>query len=447
MDCNNSTTNALNRSVALNNSVNNNIITYIRIKDSDSKTEHNREHIRIQNKIYQADKIITGPSQEELFLLIKKSILEKCTKGYNCSIFAYGQTGSGKTYTIQGNETNPGLVQRALEYLHGIYDNLKLSFIEIYNENMIDLFNNEGNSSIGNSIGIRDDPTEGIIVDNLTILNSTNIVESLKMYEKGVSGRRTSATNMNSCSSRSHSIFTVFLEFKDRNVIKKSKLCFVDLAGSEKYKDNKEDRDIENSRVKETCNINKSLLCLGKIVHKLGTNEKWHISYRDSKLTFLLKDSLGGNSKLAIIGNVNTEYLSDTINTLEFLKRSKMITNNPSINYDLAHSSVEELTENLKILDEENQALKEELTILRKQQEGGVRNSLIYSVKLLKTDVEFITNTFKNIKNKVGKIIDDYFDENRKIIMKINKSFNLISNERRENINNININDVKKRKI
>ena len=410
--------------------MNDNITTYVRIKDS--RPECARDHIKIQNRIYNADRVLQGPDQEELFQMIRRNILEKCTRGYNCTVFAYGQTGSGKTYTIQGSEEAPGLVQRSLRYLHDMYDSLRLSFVEIYNENMIDLFEPE------NTVGIRDDPVDGVTVDGLSIAQSGSVGESLALYNRGIAGRRTSSTNMNACSSRSHSIFTVLLEFKDRNVVKKSKLCFVDLAGSEKC------RETEADRVKETCNINRSLLCLGKIVHKLSSNDKWHISYRDSKLTFLLKDSLGGNSKLAIIGNVNLDSLPDTINTLQFLKRSKMISNNPSINYDTAGSSVEELAESLKQLDEENQLLRDEVEILRREQEHSIKSSMLFFVKKLRREFEEVQSSFAAIRRGVDEIVEGRLDDSRRAILEINDALSVINDSNRESLGNIR---VKKRKI
>lgn len=412
--------------------MNSNIITYVRIKSSKTKPVSGKGHIKILDRIYHADKILHGSDQEELFRSMLGSILEKCVQGYNCSIFAYGQTGSGKTYTIQGNGSEPGLVPRSLRFLHGIYDSIRLSFIEIYNENMIDLLDPE------NGINIRDDPVEGVTIDNLNIASSRSIEESLLLYERGVCNRKTTATQMNDSSSRSHSIFTVFLEFKDRNIIKKSKLCFVDLAGSEKCK------DVGAERIKETCNINKSLLCLGKIVHKLSSNEKWHISYRDSKLTFLLKDSLGGNSKLAIIGNISLEHPSDSVNTLQFLQRSKMISNKPSINYDTARSSIEELTENLKRLDEDNQALKDEVALLKREQEHSVKSSLMFFIRKLKSDLEDVKTGFLTLKKGMTGVVECYFDDNKRAILEISENIALINENRKENIKNI---QIKRRKV
>lgn len=407
--------------------MNKNIITCIRIKDPELLQAQGKDYIKHQGKTYHADAIFSGPDQELLFKSISKNILEKCAQGYNCSIFAYGQTGSGKTYTIQGDAAAPGLVLRSLHFLHDIYGSLRLSFIEVYNENMIDLF------SPDNVLSIREDPSDGVTIDNLDIRVSTSLAESLAMYEHGVSNRRTATTQMNESSSRSHSVFTIMLEFRERNVTKKSKLCFVDLAGSEKY------REAEAERVKETCNINKSLLCLGKIVHKLGSNDRWHVSYRDSKLTFLLKDSLGGNSRLAIIGTVSLAHPAETVNTLQFLERTKMISNRPSINYDAAGSSVEELVESLRVLEEENQALREEMAQQHENQSHSIRNGLIFAIKKLRREVEDARERFAELRTEFAGLIEKYFDRHSRAILEINENISNINNGRREGIMNMRI--------
>ena len=212
----------------------------------------------------------------------------------------------------------------------------------------------------------------------------------------------------------------------------------MDLAGSEKIKEN------EAERVKETCNINTSLLCLGKIVHKLSTNDKWHVSYRDSKLTFLLKDSLGGNCRLAIIGNVNLEYPTETINTLQFLKRSKMIINNPSINYDISKISIEDLTHSMQKLEEENNELKAEVLLLRAENKNNMKNSLIFSIKQIKLETEQIKSKFAYFRDMFYQLVEDYFKDNRRMILAINENINAINDERKENIKNLNI---KRKKI
>lgn len=411
--------------------MNRNILTYLRIKEADPKPVFAHNHITIQNKMFQFDTVLYGPNQNEMFQHISKNILAKCIQGYNCSVFAYGQTGSGKTYTIQGTESSPGLVQRSLSFLHNNYDELKLSFIEVYNENMVDLYKPE------TFINIREDPIEGVTVDNLSIFTSESLLESLEFYQKGITNRKTASTQMNESSSRSHSIFTIQLETRSRGITRRSKLCFVDLAGSERIGDN------ENERVKETCNINTSLLCLGKIVHKLSSNDRWHISYRDSKLTFLLKDSLGGNSKLAIIGTVNMDYPSDTVNTLNFLNRSKMISNSPSINYDTSRSTTEELVESLRILDEENQLLRTELAYASAERDNNIKIALIYSVKKLRSDFKLLEESFFGMCNVFQELINNYYNGNKRMIYEINEYLKAFDEVRKENIRNM---QIKKRK-
>lgn len=412
--------------------MNHNILTYLRIKEASPKPIFAHNHISIQSKMFQADMILYGPNQSEIFQHISKSILAKCIQGYNCSVFAYGQTGSGKTYTIQGTESDPGLVQRSLSFLHNNYDELRLSFIEVYNENMLDLYRPE------TSISIREDPVDGVTVDNLHIFTSRSLLESLEFYQKGIANRKTAATHMNENSSRSHSIFIIQLETRTKGISRRSKLCFVDLAGSERIGDN------ESERIRETCNINTSLLCLGKIVHKLSSNDRWHISYRDSKLTFLLKDSLGGNSKLAIIGTVNMDYPSDTINTLNFLNRSKMISNSPSINYDTSRSTTEELVENLRALDEENLLLRTELVHARAEKDDSVKTSLIYNVRKLRSDFKLLEENFYQICKTSQQLIDNYYDGNKRMICEISEYLRDIDETHKENIRDI---QVKRRKV
>lgn len=408
------------------------ILTYVRIKSTDDAPEYGKEYVKIQDKKYQADAVMYGPDQEVLFRSIASSILGRCVQGYNCSIFAYGQTGSGKTYTIQGNEQCPGLVPRSLAYLHERYLNIKLSFIEIYNENMFDLF------EPSNSVGIRDDPAAGITVDNLSILPSETLEESLSLYRQGIANRRTTATQFNENSSRSHAILTIFLEQKENHVIKKSRLCFVDLAGSEKCREN------ESERIKETCNINKSLLCLGKIVHKLSSNDRWHVSYRDSKLTFLLKDSLGGNCQLAIIGNINPDFPAETANTLQFLARSKRVTNNPSLNYDTAQASMEELTAAMIKLEEENGALRDEVALLRKSTERNVGEGALFLIRTLGADLGDMAKKLLLVKEKSNKLASAHFDDNMGKMRQLNEQMISLNEFMKENIADL---CIKKRRL
>ena len=383
------------------------VVTYIRIKEAEKRPIFTHRRISIGNRPYQADGIFYGPEQDKLFSTVSRTILDKALQGYNCTVFAYGQTGSGKTYTIQGNDDFPGLIPRTLGFLYERCKIIKISFIEVYNESMLDLL------APSNQINIREDPNDGVVVDNLQILNCNSLKESLDLYSLGIQNKRSAATKMNENSSRSHTVFTIYLENKEQNLTKRSKLCFVDLAGSERL------REGEPERAKETCNINKSLLCLGKIVNKLSSRERWHVSYRDSKLTFLLKDSLGGNCRLAIIGNICLDYETETINTLIFLRRTKMIRNNPSINYDISRYTPEELAEGLRLLGEENQELRNEIVRLKEDCTYGVGPSMLYSIENIKKEITDVKDRLEKFNNLFNGAIKQYFEVNRRKIVEI----------------------------
>lgn len=354
-----------------------NIKTYVRVKPGTDNAEFiiKGNSVRINDKLIKFDKVFVECSQKELFDSISEDILVCSVQGYNCTIFAYGQTGSGKTFTIQGKENNPGLVQRCLCFLYNLNMEVELSFIEIYNENMIDLLDDK------KILNIREDPFKSVTIDNLTIVKPKDYESSLLYYETGIKTRKTKSTDMNLESSRSHSIFTLYIKNKTNNICKESKLSFVDLAGSERLKN----LEIENVKIKETANINKSLFCLGQIIYKLSEDKNKHIGYRDSKLTFLLKDSLGGNSKLRVVGNVCLEQKSDTINTLNFLCRLKMINNVAFINSNMSEN-IPDLLNQLKTLDQENQKLKTKIALFetgnRKIEREGVDDFNINILKL-----------------------------------------------------------------
>ncbi|EOB14879.1 Kinesin-like protein KIF18B, partial [Nosema bombycis CQ1] len=331
-----------------------NIKTYLRIKPNTDNPEFIIEGntSKIGDKNFVFDKTFKDCSQSELFEAVSEDLLVCCMQGYNCSLFAYGQTGSGKTYTIQGKPSDYGLVQRCLCFLHNLQVKIQLSFVEIYNENMIDLFDTS------KVLNLREDPVKSVVVENLTICESKDFDTGLDLYIRGIKTRKTKATSMNMESSRSHSVFTVYITNSANGVLKESKLTFVDLAGSERLRD----LECKDFQLKETTGINKSLFCLGKIIHRLSEGDNGHIGYRDSKLTFLLKDSLGGNSKLRVIGNVCLGQKSDTINTMSFLSRLKMINNLTFVNTSVEQNELY-LEERLKTLDQENQKLKTKLAL------------------------------------------------------------------------------------
>ncbi|KAK1281392.1 Kinesin-like protein KIN12B [Acorus gramineus] len=293
-------------------------------------------------------------SQEKLFEVAGLPMVENCMSGYNSCMFAYGQTGSGKTYTMMGeiqeiNEISEGrgMTPRIFEYLFSrireeeenrkdekLKYSCKCSFLEIYNEQITDLL--EPSST---NLQLREDLKKGVYVENLMEHEVATVKDVLEILIRGTANRKIAATHMNSESSRSHSVFTCVIESqweKDSMThLRYGRLNLVDLAGSERQKSS----GAEGERLKEAANINKSLSTLGLVIMTLvdvAHGKQRHIPYRDSRLTFLLQDSLGGNSKTTIIANVSPSICSanETLSTLKFAQRAKLIQNNAKVNED-----------------------------------------------------------------------------------------------------------------
>lgn len=316
-------------------------------------------------------------NQEDLFESIGKPIASSCLCGYNGSIFAYGQTGSGKTYTIMGafvdthlNMQSRGILPRCLEYIFthvkrelkknpNIQYLVKGSFLEIYNEQINDLLAPELRN-----LQIREDIKKGAYVEALHQETVTSFDETYKILDKGIKNRHIGSTSMNVESSRSHSVFTLQVESKEKREdiinFKNSFFHLIDLAGSERQKM----AETFGERLKEASMINKSLSSLGNVINSLveiAEGRQRHVPYRDSKLTFLLKDSLGGNSKTCIIANISPSLMcyGETLSTLRFAERAKMVKNRAVVNEDTT-GTVSELREEIKRLK----------TLLKTQQES-----------------------------------------------------------------------------
>ncbi|XP_024313758.1 kinesin-like protein KIN-12E isoform X3 [Brachypodium distachyon] len=320
-------------------------------------------------------------SQEKLFRVVGLPMVENCMSGYNGCLFAYGQTGSGKTYTMMGElskearelNDDSGLTPRIFEYLFARIkeeeerrreDNLKYickcSFLEIYNEQITDLL--EPSST---NLQIREDIKKGVYVENLMECYVSSVKDVMLLLLQGVANRKMAATNMNSESSRSHSVFTCVIEShweKDSMThLRFGRLNLVDLAGSERQKSS----GAEGERLKEAANINRSLSTLGLVIMTLvdvANGKTRHVPYRDSRLTFLLQDSLGGNSKTTIVANVSPSICSsnESLSTLKFAQRAKLIQNNAKVNEDASGD--------VMALQRQIEELKDQLTCLRKQQ-------------------------------------------------------------------------------
>ncbi|NWU65485.1 KIF4 protein, partial [Pterocles burchelli] len=287
--------------------------------------------------------------QEEVFNTAVAPLIRGIFKGYNATVLAYGQTGSGKTYSMGGtytasqeDEPSVGVIPRVIKLLFKEKEQrqdwefvLKVSYLEIYNEDILDLLCPSRERS--SQISIREDPKEGIKIVGLTERNVTCAQDTVCCLEQGNNSRTVASTAMNSQSSRSHAIFTICIDQKkknDKNTSFHCKLHLVDLAGSERQKKTK----AEGDRLKEGININRGLLCLGNVISALGDENKkgGFVPYRDSKLTRLLQDSLGGNSHTLMIACVSPadSNLEETLNTLRYADRARKIKNKPIVNLD-----------------------------------------------------------------------------------------------------------------
>ncbi|XP_037030847.1 chromosome-associated kinesin KIF4 isoform X2 [Bradysia coprophila] len=297
-------------------------------------------------------------TQEMIYSNSVRPLVLKLLKGYNVTILAYGQTGSGKTHTMgttfDGNSDpeHLGVIPRAVS---DIFENIECmpehdfdvhcSFMELYQEQLYDLLSTKEREQ--NIVDIREDNNKEIVIPNLTEVPVKTIEETTNCLIRGSAGRAVGSTAMNATSSRSHAVFTITIEMlnkNDPNSSTKSKFHLVDLAGSERSKKTKATGD----RFKEGVKINQGLFALGNVISALGGAEKIaHIRYRDSKLTRLLQDSLGGNSMTLMIACVSpADYnIEETINTLRYADRAKQIKNKPIVNQDPKAAEINRMNE------------------------------------------------------------------------------------------------------
>lgn len=266
-------------------------------------------------------------TNNDVFETTTKDILSSLMEGYNCSVFVYGATGAGKTFTMIGNAENPGITYLTMEHLFYTINSYEkerefdigVSYIEVYNENVYDLL-----KPSSTPLQLREDSKYGVMVAGLTLNSIKTARELLNMLENGNKNRTQHPTDANAESSRSHAVFQVYVKmrYKTSSQLRIVKLSMIDLAGSERASAT----GCVGDRFKEGANINRSLLSLGNCINKLADGSSY-IPYRDSKLTRLLKDSLGGNCKTVMIANVSPASTSyeDTYNTLKYAARANKI--------------------------------------------------------------------------------------------------------------------------
>ncbi|EDO15218.1 hypothetical protein Kpol_423p8 [Vanderwaltozyma polyspora DSM 70294] len=358
-----------------------------------------------------------GSSQLAVYRSTTSLLLDSVLDGFNGTVFAYGATGCGKTYTISGTPEQPGIIFLAMEELFQKIENIKdtknfeltLSYLEIYNESIRDLLNPDTPSK---KLVIREDNESKISVANLSHHRPKTVQDVMDLIIKGNINRTTSATDANETSSRSHAVLQIHISQTNRTVDLTSShvfatLSIIDLAGSERAASTKN----RGERLYEGANINKSLLALGNCINALclndGTRRSCHVPYRDSKLTRLLKFSLGGNCKTVMIVCVSpsSTHYDETLNTLKYANRAKeiktkVIRNQQSLNRHVG-SYLKMITEQKKEIDELRQREQNMIEIqLKKYKLGREKIQLSMDDCLRNIQNTYAqTSKFQNAKN------------------------------------------------
>ncbi|XP_062570357.1 kinesin-like protein KIF21A isoform X3 [Saccostrea cucullata] len=391
-----------------------------------------------KDKSFTYDYVFDMPTmQETIYGDCVRALIEGCFDGYNATVFAYGQTGSGKTYTMGTGfdvnlpENEVGIIPRAVDHLFkGIEEcrqkakeknipppdfKVNAQFIELYNEEILDLLDStrDPESRMRKShIKIHEDATGGIYMVGVATRPVHSLQDTMECLKNGALSRATASTNMNSQSSRSHAIFTLHIKQQrmvhDENLIEEgkdsdalnefetltAKFHFVDLAGSERLKRTGATGD----RAKEGISINCGLLALGNVISALGDKAKkgCHVPYRDSKLTRLLQDSLGGNSRtlmIACISPSDRDFV-ETLNTLKYANRARNIKNKVIANQDKASKQMAALRAEILTLQQE---LNEYKTGKRRVDEDGVEtvNDMFHENTMLQTENDKLRQRIK----------------------------------------------------
>ncbi|XP_029965513.1 kinesin-like protein KIF13B isoform X1 [Salarias fasciatus] len=344
--------------------------------------------------------------QDVVFQCLGESLLDNAFLGYNACIFAYGQTGSGKSYTMMGSAEQPGLIPRLCSSLfsraqqearEGESFTVEVSYMEIYNEKVRDLLDPKGSRQ---ALRVREHKVFGPYVDGLSRLAVACYKDIESLMSEGNKSRTVAATNMNEESSRSHAVFNVILTHTLMDLQsgtsgeKVSKLSLVDLAGSERAAKT----GAAGERLKEGSNINKSLSTLGLVISALadqgaGKNKSKFVPYRDSVLTWLLKDSLGGNSRTAMVATVSpaADNYEETLSTLRYADRAKSIVNHAVVNEDPNARIIRELREEVeKLRDQLTEAESMKATELKERLEESEKliqeMTVTWEEKLRKTE-------------------------------------------------------------
>ncbi|CAN6825145.1 unnamed protein product [Brassica oleracea] len=385
------------------------------------------------DRVFTFDKVF-GPSaqQKDLYDQAVVPIVNEVLEGFNCTIFAYGQTGTGKTYTMEGEcrrskggpsgglPAEAGVIPRAVKQIFDTLEgqqaeySVKVTFLELYNEEITDLLAPEDISRVVSEdkqkkpLPLMEDGKGGVLVRGLEEEIVTSANEIFTLLERGSSKRRTAETFLNKQSSRSHSLFSITIHIKEatpegEELIKCGKLNLVDLAGSE----NISRSGARDGRAREAGEINKSLLTLGRVISAL-VEHLGHIPYRDSKLTRLLRDSLGGRTKTCIIATVSpaVHCLEETLSTLDYAHRAKHIRNKPEVNQKMMKSTL------IKDLYGEIERLKAEVYASREKNGVYMPKERYYQEeserKAMAEQIEQMSGQIENYQKKLEELQDKY---------------------------------------
>ena len=408
-----------------------------------------------KNYIFSYDKVFSPNSnQTEIYTNVGKRIVDDIMAGYNGTIFAYGQSGSGKTYTMYGkdiyDENTKGIIPRVVEEIfkrveksdNSIDFQFKLSVMEIYKEVMYDLFTH------GNNLKIIENKEKGVYIENLSEVYLSSVEEFFNYVDLSQKNRKVAETKLNHNSSRSHCIMIleVIQNYKKEKIIKKGILNLVDLAGSEKVSKT----GAVGETLEEAKKINLSLSTLGNVIHAL-TQGMGHIPFRDSKLTRILKESLGGNYKtyLIVTCSPHSYNLDEIISSLLFAKRVKCIKNKYKINikysYDELQNLVDKLNDKLLLANEKIRKLVngEKININEEENKNNIKGKdtnyylcnncdlLSKEKKILENKIQVLMESIQEKDNEISKLKEEIEHLNNNKPNKDNK----INSNRHNNLN------------
>ncbi|GFR47811.1 hypothetical protein Agub_g9588 [Astrephomene gubernaculifera] len=363
------------------------------------------------SRTFRFDKVFSSEaSQEKLFKQAIVPIVQEVMEGFNCTIFAYGQTGTGKTYTMEGGprrsddgkslSAEAGVIPRSIKQIFDTIEannadsTVKVTFLELYNEELTDLLSFDDVKDDSKRLRLLED-RNGVVVQGLEEVVVKSATEIYQVLDRGTAKRRTAETLLNKRSSRSHSVFSITIHMREssadgEDVVKVGKLNLVDLAGSE----NISRSGAKDGRAREAGSINQSLLTLGRVITAL-VEHSGHVPYRDSKLTRLLRESLGGKTKTCIIATIapTVQCQEETISTLDYAHRAKNIRNRPEVNQKISKTAmIREMSTEMEKLRMELVAQREKngvyVPVEKHQQDEVERMQLRDTVKALREELK-----------------------------------------------------------